>query len=268
MTSSAVPPHSSPLESHVYQVGGSLPVDAPTYVTRKADQDLYEGLKDGQLCYVFNARQMGKSSLRVQAMQRLKQEGFACALVDMTELGTSGVTPEQWYAGIIDRLLDSFHLYESFDLEKWWNQHSLLSPVQHFGLFLGEVLLKSVSQTIVIFWEEIDSVFGLGFETDDFFAILRNCYDKRSSDPEYSRLTFALIGVATPSDLIRDRRQSPFNLGQGIELEGLQLEKSFHLLAGITGKTRNTEAVLEAIFDWTGGQPFLTQKLCKSHSYP
>lgn len=271
MTSSAVPPHGSPLESHAYQVGGSLPVGAPTYVIRKADQDLYKGLKDGQLCYVFNARQMGKSSLRVQAMQRLKQEGFACALVDMTELGTSGVTPEQWYAGIIDRLLDSFHLYESFDLEKWWNQHSLLSPVQHFGLFLGEVLLKSVSQTIVIFWEEIDSVFGLGFETDDFFAILRNCYDKRSSNPEYSRLIFALIGVATPSDLIRDRRQSPFNLGQGIELEGLQLEKSLHLLAGMTGKTRNTEAVLKAIFDWTGGQPFLTQKLCKlaiAHATP
>jgi hypothetical protein len=71
---------------------------------------------------------------------------------------------------------------------------------------------------LVIFIDEIDVVRGLPFSTDEFFAGIRECYNRRAEDPEYERLTFCLLGVASPSDLIRDTRLTPFNIGRRIEL--------------------------------------------------
>jgi len=54
-----------------YQIGGSLNTDAPTYVKRKADDQIYQALKNGDFCYVLNSRQMGKSSLLYQFTMKL-----------------------------------------------------------------------------------------------------------------------------------------------------------------------------------------------------
>jgi WD40 repeat protein len=250
-------------EPYEYRVGGSLPEHAPSYTIRQADRDFYAGLKAGNFCYVFNSRQMGKTSLLVRTLYRLRGEGVACTTIDVSGRGSGNIQPEQWYAGIVYTLIKDFKLGNPLQFMKgWWKERDFLDPAQRLVEFIEAILLPNTTEPIVIFIDEIDSILSLNFSTDDFFALIRSCYDKRATNSAYNRLTFALIGVARPSDLINDKRRTPFNIGRAIELSGFTLDEADALTIGLRPLTDNPHGVLGEILAWTGGQPFLTQKIC------
>ncbi|MEB3359433.1 MAG: CHASE2 domain-containing protein [Synechococcales bacterium] len=246
--------------SYGYQPGGSLPPDAPTYVTRQADQELLDALLEGTYCYVLNSRQMGKSSLRVRTMERLADRGILSIEIELLGIGSQRITASQWYGGIIAELNSGLNL--RVNRREWLQAHDDLSPVQRLSTFVEQVVLAKVTQPLVIFFDEIDSVLGLSFPTDDFFGLVRSWYERRSRQPRYRQLTVVMLGVATPSDLIQDETSTPFNIGRAIELRGFHPVESSPLAAGLAPYADRPDAVIQAILDWTGGQPFLTQKLC------
>lgn len=245
-----------------FQVGGGLSPGAPTYVVRKADIELFESLVSGEFCYVFNARQMGKSSLLFRTRKLLSQRGVQTVFLDMTRIGGENLSPTQWYKGIIWDLWRSFDL--EVDLRSWKQRIGHLSPTQQLSMFIEDLLLPAFpDQPLCIFVDEIDSILSLDFTVDDFFALIRSCYNQRSVNPAYYRLNFALFGVATPSDLIQDRNRTPFNVGRGIDLKGFQFEEIDPLAQPLMGIVNSPYSTLKRILHWTGGQPFLTQKLCQ-----
>ena len=246
---------------HEYIFSGSLPENASTYVKREADDELYHALQQGKFCYVLNSRQSGKSSLRVRTMSRLSSAGVECASIDLSSVSIQSATQENWYADLIVKLIDSFAL--ELDFKDWWEKNQLNSPLMRFSNFLEKHLLVEIEENIVIFIDEIDSVLSLNFPTDDFFAFIRVCYNQRVDNLKYKRLTFCLLGVASPSNLIEDKQRTPFNIGKAISLKGFQLYEAKPLIKGLQDKFSEPRTVMEEILDWTGGQPFLTQKLCQ-----
>ena len=248
----------------MYQIGGSLQNDSPSYIERLADSQLYEALKRGEFCYVLNSRQMGKSSLLVRTRHKLQKEGIKCTTVDLTNIGSKNITPTQWYKGVVGELWRGFKLLGKVNLKKWWKEEEDISLLQRLSRFIGDILLEQFPDNkIVIFVDEIDSILSLDFSVDDFFALIRFCYNQRALDPEYKRITFGIFGVAAPSDLIKDKTRTPFNIGRAIELDGFTLEQVQPLAAGLKLSRGNSFEVIKQILAWTNGQPFLTQKLCK-----
>ena len=241
--------------------GGSLAKDSPSYVERIADSELETALKEREYCYVLNSRQMGKSSLGVKVMFRLQAEGKICVFIDLTGKETKKITVEQWCAGIVLDMVDGCQL--EFDWRNWWLEHrDLLAPMQRLSLFIKEVLLTKIKSDIVIFIDEIERVFSYSF-SDDFFALIYSCYQKRKFNSDYSRLTFALFGVAAPRNLIEDRNCLLFESGKHIHLQGFTLEEAEPLMRGLAERAERPKETLAEILRWTAGQPFLTQKICQ-----
>jgi WD40 repeat protein len=250
--------------SYEYQVGGSLKLNSTCYVTRPADEELFQSLLDGEICYVFNARQMGKSSLQLRVGQRLADLNIRCATIDMTRIGGEQVTLEQWYRGVILNLLSSLNLIGTVQLKQRWQEWQDLPMLQRLSLLIEEILtIHLPDERLVIFIDEVDSALSLDFSVDDFFAFVRFCYNYRATDPNYDRLTWALFGVTTPANLIQDKTRTPFNIGRQIYLQGFQMQESCPLSEGLTGFVSHPLGAVQAILAWTNGQPLLTQKLCR-----
>jgi WD40 repeat protein len=257
-------PHNRPPKpvsrASYFVAGGTLAPSAHCYLTRNADKELLDGLLAGEMCYVLNTRQMGKSSLMVRTAMQIREHGGHSILLDLTAFGQN-LTSDQWYLGMLCHMGELTDLQS--DLIDFWVKNAQLGAMQRFIQALRMLLEAWPSGPIVIFVDEIDAVRSLSFSTDEFFAAIRECQNRKAVDPLYARLTFCLIGVAVPTDLIRDVNATPFNIGRRIVLTDFTFEETLPFLNGMQQLGAATgRAVLERVLHWTGGQPYLTQKLC------
>ena len=188
---------SDPNASDYFVVGGTLRATAPSYVERPADEELYQTIQRGEFCYILTARQTGKSSLMSRTARRLEQEQVQTVIIDLTQIGT--VPTEQWYFDFVSEMAAELDL--ETEAEAWWQAHATQGIVRRFTNLLRDVVLEECQGNIVIFVDEIDFTLSLDF-SDDFFAAIRAIYNNRARDVAFARLTFVLMGAATPSGLI------------------------------------------------------------------
>ena len=241
-----------------FVVGGTLPPGAVSYIARSADDELLAALQDGEYAYVLNSRQMGKSSLCVRTLRRLHERGVRTVFLDLTKFGAQNVTPEQWYAALLSET--GRGLGCRTEMLRHWKENDHLGPMQHFFGALTEVGVPAEDSPLVAFVDEIDVTRSLAFGTDEFFAGIRQCFVARASDSRIGRLTFCLLGTATPAELIQDTRTSPFNIGQRVDLRDFTPEEARSLIPALGPRG---VAVLARILYWTNGHPYLTQRLCR-----
>jgi hypothetical protein len=255
-----------PQSNNFFLDHGSLPDDCPSYISRKADEDLETCILEGRFGYVLTARQMGKSSLRVRISRRLSAQGFNCISVDLTSIGTTNIrSADNWYFAFLNIISRALEMEMQF--REWWVQAKDLTPVNKFYSFFYEELFEfGVEQKVVIFIDEIDSLLSIEkniFSSDDFFAAIRALYNGRADKPALKQLNFVIIGVASPNDLMNDPERTPFNIGESIQLQNFTPDEASVLKDGLRHLPFDPELLLCEVLNWSGGQPVLTQKICR-----
>jgi formylglycine-generating enzyme required for sulfatase activity len=236
----------------IYTVGGTVQAGGGIYIPRKADEELLGYCRASEFAFILSSRQVGKSSLMVRAARQLESENIRPVIIDLSSIGVN-ISADEWYLGILNEVVNTLNL--KTDIFAWWSERAGLSPSTRMTNFFRDALLKEISEPVVIFFDEIDSTLSIPF-ADDFFAALRAVYNARSTTPEFKRLSFVMIGVATPGDLIADEKRTPFNIGHRVELTDFTPEEAAPLAGELSAE------VLGWVFHWTGGHPYLTQSLC------
>jgi CHASE2 domain-containing sensor protein len=195
----------------------------------------------------------------------LRKENTACSSIDLSLICGRQTTPTIFYESLFHSLIKNLEIPPDCpEYKHWKDKQQWLYLDEQFIEFIETVVLRCIQTPVVIFLDELDSLLTLPFSCDQFLQILRGFYDRRSFSHGngLERLSFVLLGVTSPSDLISSRHCAPFNIGHFIELKDFQLEECQPLELGLKGVVDDSYTVIKEILSWTGGQPLLTQKLC------
>ena len=245
----------------ILQAGGTLVPGQHIYIARPEDAELLKLIRTGQYVNILSARQMGKSSLMVRTMQDLRGDGVRTTAVDLAAELSGAEGSEAWYRGLLGRLSRDLNL--GFNVGAFWSAYQDDTPGQKLQRFFREIAVPAATNPLVVFLDEIDSSLKFDF-TDSLFTALRGIYNERGLVSAYAGVTFVLLGVATPNELIKDRRTTPYNVGENLELRNFDIEHDdLSLLSReLVGDVSAQRALLARILHWTGGQPFLTVRIC------
>lgn len=241
-----------------YKVGGSLAWNDPSYIRRQADTDLENALAQNQFAYALGPRQIGKSSLRIHTRHRLIQSGYRCASVQATQLQS-----DSDHCFLKDLLASLYIELVSDNLKpllQWIEKTAQAPSTEQLSRFVDDFLAKQLSKhPIVIFIDEIDALLETTISRVLFTWIL-DCYKQRADNPLYRQLNFVVLGSAIATDL--PHSATLLAQGQEIILQPFQLTETYAFQTGFEEKIDDPTTLISAIYRWTNGQPFLTQKLC------
>jgi WD40 repeat protein len=246
-----------------FVAGGPVAPDRACYIPRSTDRELLERIRAGDYCHVIAPRFSGKSSLVARAASRLRAEGGLAAVIDLSQLGGREGAAEigRWYYALAYRVLRDLRL--KFDLQTWWQERMPLPPAQRLGEFFWEAVISGTRSTVTVFLDEIDGVDQLDHATE-LFGLVRACHDARAGEPEYKRLAFVMLGAALPVGTAERAGLAAAEISVRLELPDFRFDEARPLAEGLGLPSGDAERALYRVLYWTGGHPYLTQKLCQA----
>lgn len=230
------------------------------YVERKADQQLHNIIEAMQRPgYVLVSRQMGKTNLLLRAKRKWENSSDIYVYIDMSNIYE---TEKECFQSLIDTAIDTHEEILGSLRERILDRRRTnitKSAVQAHNEEL-RMLLDRIEGKLVFILDEIDSLTRTSF-SDNIFSQIRSVYFNRINYPVLEKLTYVLSGVVEPTEIIRNPKISPFNIGEKILLDDFSYEE-YKSFIGQAGLEKFGDETLDRIYFWTGGNPRMTWDVC------
>lgn len=231
---------------------GQMLPDSKYYIKRPPHEEAScrEIEKRGALLRIKAPRQMGKSSLMGYILHHAKQQGYRTAAVSFQGLDRSVLEN-------LDQLLLSFCENVALQLNLD-NKPQLLwkgfegSKPKCTSFFQKFVL--NLNKPLVLGLDEVDSTFQYLPIAREFLGLLRSWHEQGKNDDIWGKLRL-IITHSQEVYMFLDAKESPFNVGQPIDLPEFTLFQANDLVArhGLIWP----EPHLRQLMALVGGHPFL-----------
>lgn len=234
---------------------GTMNTRSTFYVERASDRVALETIQqEGVTITIKGPRQMGKSSLLLRVREAALAAGKRVALFDFQLFDKPALSdPNLFFRQLCDWITDELELPSRVD--EFWE--APLGNSQRTTRYLQRYLLKEINGPLVLAMDEVDRTFDTSFRSD-FFGMLRSWHNSRQTSPLWQQLDLVLVTSTEPYQLIEDLNQSPFNVGEVIELVDFTAEQVADLNRRHGSPLSSLEA--EQLMALLGGHPYLVRR--------
>jgi hypothetical protein len=224
------------------------------YVVRASDEVALDAIKrQGVTITIKGPRQMGKSSLLSRTIDAAVEAGKQAAFLDFQLIDrTSLLNADNFFRFFCTWLSDELGGTTPLD------EH-LTSPLgnnQRTTRYVGK-LLKELSRPLVLAMDEVEMIFEADFRSD-FFGMLRSWHNNRRVGSIWKQLDLVLVTSTEPYQLIENLNQSPFNVGEVIELEDFTPEQVADLNRRHASPLNSDE--VRRLMALLGGHPYMVRR--------
>ncbi len=240
--------------------GGAIDPNSLFYVPRKQDENLRHLITQWPLTFTIKGpRQIGKSSLLARAVEQIRHNGKKTVWIDFQLLKSVINDPHEFYLQFCLLLTRQLDLPLSY-VDSWDKLFPNNIICTHY---LADTLLPAVSEKygkpLVLAMDEVDMLFSSSFR-DDFFAMLRNWHNQRAIEPIWNHLSLILVTSTEPHIFIKNLYQSPFNVGDSIEIDDFTAQEVEYLNTRFHSPFNSSDC--RDLFILLGGHPYLTSQAC------
>lgn len=235
---------------------GPVSLDSALYIERPPLEKLayQEITQPGCVIRIRAPRDMGKTSLALRLLAFAKQQGYNTVKLDFHQIDPL-------------RLSDLNHFFHYFcwriakelgiepNLHDNWDEE-VGSKLSCF-FYLKNYLLPQLKSPLVLVLEQVDRLFEYPQIFQEFFPLLRSCYEEARQDTNWQKLKLVIVHSTEPYVSL-DINRSPFNVGLPLRLNEFTTEQ-VEELAGRHNLDWSSSKQANRLMSLIGGHPSLVR---------